>query len=241
MEKAKQINSKGAALSMGCEIFISIPVYSGEYLAYGNSFLLQTMTGATDTTSSNTDYAAQVISTTPPSNINQWYVYHTGGTVYESVAAPSTTTNMLTMLGVTGSLSPSHCGMYQKLSGLTVGFDYEVSVNFHFTENVGSLSFSRFYYANQNSLNAIQTAVTTESLPSKQIKFNFTALTTQDIVFFDYSTTEASSGCYISSIEIKEKNEYKIPIVTDLSAFGLAKVLHRNDGVGEADEKEALE
>jgi hypothetical protein len=221
----KQINDEGVALQKGLEVWVSIPVYSGEYLAYGNSFLLQTLTGVTDTASSTTDYAAEVISDTPPTNINQWYKYHTEGTIYESVTAPSTSTNMLTMLGVTGSVLPSHSGMYQKLSGLLVGFEYEVTINFHYSANIGTISFSRFYYTAQNTTTAIQTAVTTASLPSKQITFTFTALTSQDIVFFDYSTTESSSSCFISSIEIKEKNNYILPVVTDITEAGLCKVL----------------
>ena len=117
--------------------------------------------------------------------------------------------------------------MYQKLSGLLVGFEYEVTINFHYSANVGTISFSRFYYANENFTTAIQTAVTTASLPSKQITFTFTAITTNDIVFFDYSTTEEISSCFISSIEIKEKNDYLIPIVADIPRVGLSKVLRR--------------
>tara|TARA_R110002020_G_scaffold126884_1_gene284860 strand:- start:365 stop:1093 length:729 start_codon:yes stop_codon:yes gene_type:complete len=223
----QQINDEGQALQSGLEVFVSIPVYSGEYLAYGNSFLLQTLTGATDTASSTTDYAAEVIASVPPSNVNQWYKYHTEGTSYPSVTAPSTSTNMLTMLGVYDGENLSHSGIYQKLSGLLVGFEYEVTINFHYSANVGVISFSRFYYANENFTTAIQTAVTTASLPSKQITFTFTAKTTNDIVFFDYETTEESTSCFISSIEIKEQNNYVMAVVADIPRGGISKVLRR--------------
>ena len=240
MERIKQINSQGQALSMGCEIFMSIPVYSGEYLAYGDSFLLQTLSGATDTDVTIDAYAEEAISTTPPSNINQWYRFHTSGENWGTTTAPSTSTNMLTMngVGVGERTLESHSGMYQKLSGLLVGVEYEVAINFHYSTNVGTISFSRFYYSGQNATIARRTAVTDYSLPSKQIRFTFTALTTQDIVFFDYSTTAVTSSCFISSIEIKEQNNYQLPIITAMPGLGFVKVLHNNDGVGEPDEPE---
>tara|TARA_R110002167_G_C12699172_1_gene653213 strand:- start:8 stop:733 length:726 start_codon:yes stop_codon:yes gene_type:complete len=240
MEKIKQINSQGKALSMGCEIFTSIPVYSGEYLDYGDSFLLQTLSGATDTDVTIDAYAEEAISTTPPSNINQWYRFHTSGENWGTTTAPSTSTNKLTMLGVglREETLESHSGMYQKLSGLLVGVEYEVTINFHYSANVGTISFSRFYYSEQNFTNAKRTPVTDYSLPSKKIRFTFTALTTNDIVFFDYSTTAETSSCFISSIEIKEQNNYQLPIIADLSGLGFVKVLHNNDGVGEPDEPE---
>jgi len=225
----QQINDEGQALESGLDVFASIPVYSGEHLAYGNSFLLQSLTGSSDTATSLDGFAAQAITLAPPSVVNSWYRFHTSGVIYESIVAPSTSTNMLTMNGVGAGEKTleSHSGMYQKLSGLLVGFEYEVTINFHYSANVGTISFSRFYYANENFTTAIQTAVTTASLPSKQITFTFTAITTNDIVFFDYSTTEEISSCFISSIEIKEKNDYLIPIVADIPRVGLSKVLRR--------------
>jgi hypothetical protein len=223
----RQINDEGQALQGGLDVFVSIPVYSGEYLTFGNSFLLQTLTGAPDYASSTADYAAEVIDNAPPTTLNTWYRYHTEGTLYPAVIAPSTTTNMLTMLGVYSAAS-SHSGMYQKLSGLVTGLEYQVTINFHDISAIGTITFSRFYYANQNFTTAIQTEVTTYEIPSKQATFTFTAKSTSDIVFFDYSTTEASESCTISSIEIKEKNNYQIPVIVDLQRIGFAKVLRRN-------------
>tara|TARA_R110002051_G_scaffold105182_1_gene178033 strand:+ start:5993 stop:6706 length:714 start_codon:yes stop_codon:yes gene_type:complete len=225
----QQINSEGQALQSGLDVFVSIPVYSGEYLAYGDSFLLQTLTGATDTASSATDYAAEVIASVPPSNVNQWYKYHTEGTSYPSVTAPSTSTNMLTMLGVYDGGNLSHSGMYQKLSGLVTGNEYQVTINFHKDSLGGSLSFSRFYYANQNYATAIQTAVTVHTLPAPQLTFSFIAESISDVVFFDYSTTEASASGNISSIKIQEKNNYQIPITTVIND-NMCKVLRRKFG-----------
>ena len=206
-----------------------MPFYSGEYLAYGNSFLLQTMTGAPDYTSSASDYTAEIIANAPPSNVNQWYKYHTSSEdrgAYTTITAPSTSTNMLTMLVAVNDSVSSHSGMYQKLSGLVAGFQYEVAINFHYSINVGTISFSRFYYANQNFTTAIQTPTTTYALPSKQIKFTFTAKTTTDIVFFDFSGTIGTS-CSISSIEIKEQNNTLTSVVADIPMAGISKVLRR--------------
>ena len=63
-------------------------------------------------------------------------------------------------------------------------------------------------------------------MPSKQIKFTFTAKTTTDIVFFDFSGTIGAS-CSISSIEIKEQNNTLTPVVADIPMAGISKVLRR--------------
>ena len=226
--QVNQINSEGQALENGVGVFIPIPVYSGEYLAYGNSFLLQTLSSAADYASRTSDYAAEVIASAPASNVNTWYVYHSEGTTYPITTAPSTSTNILTMFGV-NSLAPlsSHGGMYQQLSGLLVDFQYEVTINFHHTSSVGTISFSRFYYANQNFTNAIQTEVTTALLPSTKITFTFTALTTNDVVFFDFSTPELSATSIISSIQIQKKDEYQVDVIAELTESGICKVLRQ--------------
>ena len=217
----QQINSEGQALQSGLDVFLSVPVYSGEFLTYNNSFLVQTLSGTPDyNANSESTYAADVISNAPPTISNSWYRYHTTG-----ITAPSTSTNMLSMLGVL----ESHSGMYQKLSGLLTGFEYQVTINFHSVPSDfsnGTISFSRFYYANQNFNTAIQTDVTTYALPSKQVEFTFTANSINDIVFFDFSTTDESARCEISSIEIKEKNNYLIPSVTEYGG-NICKVLRR--------------
>jgi len=223
----QQINDEGQALESGLEVFVSIPIYSGEYLAYGSSFLLQTIADTSDYASPAADYAMGVIGNAPATTTGVWYRYHTEGTSYPSVTAPSTSTNMLTMLGVNDDSIPSHSGMYQKLSGLLVGWEYEVTINFHYTTNVGTVSFSTFYYPNQNLTDPFQTEVVTQELPSSQARFTFIAKSTNDIVFFDYSTTEESSSCFISSIEIKEQNDYLISVVADIPRAGLSKVLRR--------------
>ena len=131
------------------------------------------------------------------------------------------------MNGVFSAAASSHSGIYQKLSGLVTGNDYQVTINFHKDTRVSSLSFSRFYYANQNYVTAIQTDVTVYTLPTPQITFSFTASSISDIVFFDYSTTEVSAGCNISSIKIQEKNDYQMVVVTELDNGNICKVLRR--------------
>tara|TARA_R110000824_G_scaffold3074_4_gene14062 strand:+ start:6186 stop:6962 length:777 start_codon:yes stop_codon:yes gene_type:complete len=229
-KQTQQVNSDGQALQKGVNVFMPVPVYSGEYLAYGNSFLLQTLSSAPDYASSTVDYATEVIGGAPASNANRWYAYHSEGTAYPVTTAPSTATNMLTMFGV-NSLAPlsSHGGMYQQLSGLLVGFEYEVTINFHYTSSTGTITFSRFYYANQNTTTAIQTGVTTASLPSKQVVFTFVASSTNDVVFFDFSTTEVSSSSLISSIQIQKKDEYQLVVLSDVDGDGFSKVLREKD------------
>ena len=222
----RQINSEGQALQSGLDVFISIPIYEGEHLAYGDSFIASTLSSAADYASSAVGYAAEVISNAPATTANVWYKYHTESTSYPTITAPSTSTNTLSMLGIFSAASSSHSGIYQKLSGLVTGNEYQVTVNFHKDSLAGSLSFSRFFYANENYATANQTAVTVHTLPTPQLTFSFTASSISDIVFFDYSTTEVSTSCNISSIKIQEKNDYQIPIVAVVSG-NISKVLRR--------------
>jgi len=222
-----QINSEGQALQCGLDVFISIPVYSGGNLSYGDAFLTSTLSGAADYASTTVDYDTEVIATAPPTTSDIWYKYHTESTSYPTITAPSTSTNILSMLGVFPAATSSHSGIYQKLSGLVTGNDYQVTINFHKDTLAGSLSFSRFYYANQNYVTAIQTDVTVYTLPTPQITFSFTASSISDIVFFDYSTTEVSANCNISSIKIQEKNDYQMVVVTELENGNICKVLRR--------------
>ena len=225
--KLTQINSEGQALQCGLDVFISIPVYTGEYLSYGDALLTSTLSSAADYASTTVDYDTEVIATAPPTTSDTWYKYHTEGTSYPVIAAPTSDVNKIIMNGVFSAASSSHSGIYQKLSGLVTGNEYQVTINFHKDTIAGSLSFSRFYYANQNYTTAIQTDVTVYTLPTPQITFSFTASSISDIVFFDYSTTEVSASCNISSIKIQEKNDYQMVVVTELDNGNICKVLRR--------------
>ncbi|QDP67820.1 MAG: hypothetical protein Unbinned8210contig1002_8 [Prokaryotic dsDNA virus sp.] len=233
--KLNSINSEGQAIKAGLDVFMDVDVYSGDYLAYGESFLLGTITGSTDTATSHDDYAGQVMSSVPPANVNTWYRFHTSGVIYENIAAPSTSTNSLRMSAVKGSeLLDSHTGMYQKLSGLVVGYNYEVRIKLHKPTTAGTMSFNTFYYANQNANNALSTTkqVQVISTSSYEVLFNFTAQTTNDIVFFDFSTTVDASNIQISSISVKQKETAKIIVVADIENLGMCKVLRRSEESG---------
>ena len=168
-----------------------------------------------------------MIATAPAATANAWYKYHTESTSYPTITAPSTSTNLLSMLGVFSAATSSHSGIYQKLSGLVTGNEYQVTINFHKDVSVGNLSFSRFYYANQNFSTAIQSAVTAYTLPTPKITFSFIASSVSDIVFFDFSTTDVTGTSNISSIKIQEKNDYQLPVITDIQTIGFSKVLRR--------------
>ena len=232
--RLNSINSEGQAIKAGLDVFMDIDVYSGDYLAYGESFILGTLTGSTDTATSHDDYAGQAMSVAPPESVNTWYRFHTSGVIYENIISPRTTTNSLTMSAAIGELLPSHSGMYQKLSGLVVGYNYEVRMKLHPSTNVGRMAFKTFYYANENATNALSTTeqVQVISASSYEVVFNFTAETTNDIVFFDFSTSTDTSNIQISSISIKQKETAKIIVVANIENLGMCKVLRRNEEAG---------
>ena len=64
----------------------------------------------------------------PPSIANSWYSYSTDGTgIWGSVAAPVSIAGTLTLFYNAAPIGRT--GIYQKLSGLTVGQPYEIIIN----------------------------------------------------------------------------------------------------------------
>ena len=74
-----------------------------------------------------------------------------------------------------------------------------------------------------------QSNVTEFSVSPKtgQIVMDFKAYSPSDIIFIDYSSTVSLNNAVISSIYIKEKNQYNTPVIVTSPLTGSSMVLAR--------------
>ena len=71
----------------------------------------------------------EALQKSPPSVSNQWYRYHTAdASSFTDTTAPTISSGIVAFNGRKVGATLSYSGMYQKLSGLTVGKEYEISV-----------------------------------------------------------------------------------------------------------------
>ena len=231
MADRKQISSRGIAQQSGLDVFSSITTYNGEYLNWGDSFSYG------DGLDSDTDYATtaadphtDALINSPASDIGRWYRYHTSGAPYTSVSAPASTPNSFVFYGQkTGGL-PSYSGIYQKLS-LVTGNEYQINVQcIVFAAAVGTLYIKTY---RPNGSEFTETSSTSITFPISKtstglITSTFTAETANDIIQIYFTTEETGLILApLSSMSIKEKQEYLVPIYATDKFGNDHKVLRR--------------
>jgi len=230
MTDRKQISSRGIAQQSGLDVFSSITTYNGEYLNWGDASAYISQLG------SDTDYATtaanphtDALINSPASDIGRWYRYHTSGAPYTSVSAPISIGGLFLFSGQqTGGLQ-SYSGIYQKLS-LIAGNEYQVEIKTAISASSGSI-YVDIYRPNgddftQTSTNRIDYPVSNTS--TNIITSTFTAETANDIIQIYFTTTDTSSvNVAISSISIKEKQEYLVPVYATDKWGNDHKVLRR--------------
>ena len=149
-----------------------------QFIVNGINFI-----GLNNTTSYNTTdgYPAQdSIINSSPAAIGNWYRYTTTGGGWGTVAIPTVVGNNL-ILGY--NATAGHTGIYQQLSGLTVGGIYDVVINILIPAGPGGILTLEFYSGNVLIYNqSFGTSAT-------QITATFTAQTPNDIFLLDYSST----------------------------------------------------
>ena len=126
---------------------------------------------------------------TPPAIINTWYRWR--NTTSSTPAFPVETSGSLVMDGDTPI---GFSAVYQKLSNLTVGATYTLTVNMSAVNNLIALNV-------WNSTTTAQVAQIITSSNTTQVTLGFTAQTTNDIVSIIYYST-STSNLTISDISI---------------------------------------
>jgi len=230
MKDRKEISSRGIAQQSGLDVFSSITTYNGEYLNWGDaSAYITQLASDTDYATTAADPHTDALINSPANDIGRWYRYHTSGTPYTSVSAPTSAVGFFLFSGQkTGGLQ-SYSGIYQKLS-LISGNEYQVEIKSAISASSGSI-YVDTYRPNgddftQISTNRIDYPVINTS--TGIITLTFTAETANDIIQIYFTTNDTSSvSISISNISIKEKQEYLVPVYATDKWGNDHKVLRR--------------
>ena len=233
---SQQITPRGIAQQSGLDIFSSIITFDGEFMNWGYFFAYGTQLNSdSDYETSDDKPAVDAITNQPPLLLNTWYRYHTNtGGVWVDADAPSIEGGIVSFNGIkTDASTTSESGMYSKLSGLTVGKEYEISVQTVINSNTGVLYVNT--YSQQGSTVNLNTSYSVSSPIGRSSigiqKFTFTAVTQNDIIALYFNPTAIAAGNItftISNISIKEQQEYIVPIYAE-DIFGNAhQVLRLN-------------
>jgi len=234
MKDSKQISSRGIAQQSGLDVFSSITTYNGEYMNWGNAVDYGTQLGSdTDYATTAADPHTDALINSPASDIGRWYRYHTSGSPYTSISAPTSSSGAFVFYGQkTGGL-PSYSGMYQKLN-LIRGNEYEISIQGAIGASAGTLYVNTYTPVDTptgGSFSETSSTSITYPLTNTSIALNtstFTAETANDIILL-YFTTDSTSAVVVPvvSISIKEKQEYLVPVYATDKYGNDHKILRR--------------
>jgi hypothetical protein len=230
MKDNKQISSRGIAQQSGLDVFSSITTYNGEYMNWGNAVDYGTQLGSdTDYATTAADPHTDALINSPASDIGRWYRYHTSGSPYTSISAPTSSSGAFVFYGQkTGGL-PSYSGMYQKLN-LIRGNEYEISIQGAIGASAGTL-YVKTYMPTVDIFTEISSTSITypfSNTSTSLITSTFTAETANDIIQL-YFTTDSTSSVVVPvvSISIKEKQEYLVPVYATDKYGNDHKILRR--------------
>jgi|TARA_R110002020_G_scaffold134524_4_gene300296 hypothetical protein len=209
----------------GLQTYSSLNVYDDEHVALGSCFISQHLSSSTDTSTTASDWSYDVISRTT-FKLNTWFKYHTSGSPYGAISAPAASTNYVTFNCGAASGSPvTHGGIYQKLTGLIVGFDYKVSVRLqNYLTTGGTCNIMTYYlsidtYQKDIDKSFLITDNPATSLPAMILTAEFTAKTTEDVLLIDFTNSFATghepvveaNTMAVQEISVKRKDEYLVP------------------------------
>jgi hypothetical protein len=188
---------------MSTQLILYPQSYGGQFnstsRAVFNQYLVNGLffTGLSSATLYNTtaSYPAQdAIINSAPASLGNWYRYTTTGGAWGNVPAPIVTSNKLVL---SYNATVGHTGVYQKLSGLIVGAQYQVIINIDtYAGGAADLLTLEFYSGNVIQYNqSFGSNVST-------IEVSYTANSTNDTFLIDYESTVGTLT--IGSISITE-------------------------------------
>ena len=233
MNNNQEITSRGISQQSGLDIFSSIINYTGEYLGLGQPLLTSNIDSAVDYGTTDADPQLDAVTNSYPSTKNIWYKYHTtggGGSPYTNIQAPSINGEFAHFKAHKSSGNPSYCGIYQQLSGLTVGKTYEIDITNPYQLIEGTLTVKTYRKEGENVFESSSNSFTMPYVNGNMCA-SFTATTENDVVLIDY-TTESTSAViqHLYSIGISELQEYLVPVYAQDRWGNDHKILRRNLG-----------
>ena len=172
-----------------------------EAIVNGISFTDLDNTG-TYTSTSGTPYVDTITNATPTS-VNTWYRYRVGASAFPTVTLADLVLNSL------GNGSSEPTGIYQKMSNLTIGQQYTLTINISTQAANGSLA-NRFF----DGLTP-QGGITTFSTATSTITKNFFATNTEMTYMLSYYSTSAEDLTISSISALPIGTQTADPILSD--------------------------
>ena len=226
----RQINDNGMPLVSGLEVFVPVVTFGDERLSFKDSFTAETIPRTVVPTRLSA-YATEAVAGAglPIFKNSNWFAYGTSGVAYTSIgtSVPASDNNKIIISAVvSGETGSSHSGIFQELKDLIPDNEYRLTINLTNASALGRIAVSRIYNV---QLELTQSNVTEFSVSptTSQIVMDFKAYSPSDILFIDYSSTINGNSVEISSISVKEKNQYRVPVFVDSPLKGSSTVLSR--------------
>jgi hypothetical protein len=189
---------------MSTQLILYPQTYNGQYTSNATSVFNQyivngiNFTGLDNTLLHNTTSiqpSQDAIDDAPPTVLGNWYRFTTTGGDWGAVTAPALAIGSI-QLSVNVA-APGRTGVYQKLSGLSVGGVYGIKILI-VTPQVGTLAIEMYSGTVLNSQQSFSTNTTL-------ISTTFTAQTSNDIFLIDYTNTAGTGAAiFIQNIFIQE-------------------------------------
>ena len=226
----QEISSRGISRQSGLDIFSSIINYTGEFLGLGQPLMTSNIDEAVDYGTAEPNPQLVSVAKSYPSTKNIWYKYHTTGSPYTNIQAPSISGSFAHFKGHKAGGNPSFCGIYQQLSGLTVGKIYEIDITNPYQLIEGTITVKTFRKEGDTIFESSSHSFTMPYVNGNMCT-HFTATTENDIILIDY-TTESTSAViqHIYSMRISELQEYLVPTYAQDIYGNDHKILRRNLG-----------
>ena len=220
---SRQINDNGIPLVNGLDVFVPIVTFGNERLSFNDSFTAETMPRTVLPTRLSA-YATEAVAGAglPIFKNSNWFAYGTSGVAYTSIgtSVPASENNKIIISAVVnGETGSSHSGVFQELKDLIPNNEYQVTINLTVETQIGTISLSTLYNSigEGNPLTQSSVAEFSVSSETSQIVMDFKAYSPSDILFIDYSSTINGNSVEISSISVKEKYQYRLPVIVDSS------------------------
>ena len=223
----QQITPRGIAERSGLEIFNSVITFNGRYVNWGDAFSYgNQLVSDPDYTVDNDalDPHIDALTNAPQTEVGQWMRYHTAaGSNYASTTAPTSGSGYYNFNGQFNSPNSSYSGMYQMMS-LIEGVKYEIELTTPINTGTGVLYINvytpatnqvtgNFTYKLYSSSNISYPVIRTRI---GNVKSTFTAFSSKDIIVIYFTTLETSAQTVtITSVSVKEKKEYLVPIYAE--------------------------
>ena len=226
----QEISSRGISRQSGLDIFSSIINYTGEFLGLGQPLMTSNIDEAVDYGTAEPNPQLVSVAKSYPSTKNIWYKYHTTGSPYTNIQAPSISGSFVHFKGHKAGGNPSFCGIYQQLSGLTVGKTYEIDITNPYQLIEGTITVKTFRKEGDTVFESSSNSFTMPYI-NGNMSTHFTATTENDVILIDY-TTESTSAViqHIYAMRISELQEYLVPTYAQDIYGNDHKILRRNLG-----------